>query len=144
MQALYDTVRTYIDEHQTLVFAVAGVSAALLVISLITLPLVAVWMPADFAVRHAQGPRKKPTPHPHPVVYWSARALKNLLGGFLLLAGLAMLVLPGQGLLTIALAVVLLDVPGKRRFEARLLRSPWLHTPINRLRKRFGRPPLLR
>ncbi len=65
-----------------------------------------------------------------------------MVGGVLAVAGLAMLVLPGQGLLTLALAVLLLDLPGKQKLEARILRSPRLFKLINRLRQRCGRPPL--
>lgn len=70
------------------------------------------------------------------------RVLKNLAGGLLAIAGIAMLVLPGQGLLTLILALVLLDLPGKQKLEARLLSSPRLLSMLNRFRQRFGQPQL--
>jgi hypothetical protein len=63
-------------------------------------------------------------------------------GVIFILGGLAMLVLPGQGLLTIVIGVSLLDFPGKRVLERRLLSRPMVLQAINRLRQRFGRPPL--
>ena len=60
----------------------------------------------------------------------------------MLLLGIAMLVLPGQGVLTILAALVLLDFPGKRRLERRLLLRPRLLGALNSLRARAGRPPI--
>jgi hypothetical protein len=67
---------------------------------------------------------------------------RNLLGTLLLLLGLAMLFLPGQGLLTMVVGLVVMDFPGKRTLERRLLRIPSVLRAINRLRARSGRPPL--
>jgi len=67
---------------------------------------------------------------------------KNLLGCIFLGAGMAMLVLPGPGVLTILVALTLLDFPGKFRLERWIVaRRPLLGT-INWLRRRAGRTPL--
>ena len=50
---------------------------------------------------------------------------------------------PGQGMLTILIGLMLLDVPGKRRLERRIVGRRRILQAINRLRKRFGRPPLV-
>jgi hypothetical protein len=50
--------------------------------------------------------------------------------------------IPGQGLLTVLIGIMLLTCPGKRTWERKLLRLPHVLTAINRLRKRFGKPPL--
>ena len=50
-------------------------------------------------------------------------AVKNLLGLVLLAAGLAMMVLPGQGIITILIALTLLNFPGRRRLELYLIRQ---------------------
>jgi hypothetical protein len=72
------------------------------------------------------------------------RVLKNLLGLVLVLAGIAMLFLPGQGLLTIFVGLLLLEFPGKRRLERRLIGWGPIYRAINGLRRRAGRPPLER
>ena len=60
----------------------------------------------------------------------------------LILAGIAMLVLPGQGLLTILIGFLMLDLPGKYRVEKWLIsRGRVLHA-INWYRGKKGRPPL--
>lgn len=73
---------------------------------------------------------------------WSLRIGKNLLGLLFLLAGLLMLVLPGQGLLTILIGLLMLEFPGKRALELRLVRRPAILGFLNRMRERRGRPPL--
>ena len=76
--------------------------------------------------------------HPHMLL----RALRNLLGVVLVLLGLAMLVLPGQGLLTVLVGLLLLDFPGKQRLVRRLLGRPSVLKLVNKLRAHRGSPPL--
>ena len=70
---------------------------------------------------------------------------KNLLGVILIVVGvfLSLPGVPGQGLLTILVGVLLVDAPGKRRLELAIVRREKIRTTIDRLRARFGRPPLL-
>jgi hypothetical protein len=70
---------------------------------------------------------------------------KNI-GGILLVALGILLSLPGvpgQGLLTILLGIMLTDFPGKDRLEQKLLSRPSIVNAIDRLRGRFGKPPLV-
>ncbi len=109
------------------------------VASVIAIPLVLVRLPRDyFTERH---PRTWLKEH-HPVIRVIALTLKNLLGGVLLLGGLAMLVLPGQGLLTLLIGLSLLDFPGKRVLERKIVARPAVLGAINGLRQRFRQPPL--
>jgi putative transmembrane protein PGPGW len=68
--------------------------------------------------------------------------VRNLVGFLLLVVGVLMLVLPGQGLLTILAALSLMDFPGKRKLERRLILLPRVLNTVNRLRERAGAPPL--
>ncbi|MHB8974388.1 MAG: hypothetical protein ACYC3X_27115 [Pirellulaceae bacterium] len=81
----------------------------------------------------------------HPVIRWTGLVLKNLLGLFLVLIGgiLSVPGVPGQGLLTILLGFVLLDFPGKRHLERKLLSRPHVRAKVDRLRAHFGRKPLV-
>jgi hypothetical protein len=67
---------------------------------------------------------------------------KNLLGLVLLLAGIAMLVLPGQGLLTLVVGLILVEFPGKRKLERRIIAFGPVLKAVNALRHRAHRPPL--
>ena len=80
----------------------------------------------------------------HRVIRWTGIVLKNLLGLFLVLLGgvLAVPGIPGQGLLTVVIGLVLLDFPGKRRLEQSILSRPGLRARVHRLSARFGREPL--
>jgi hypothetical protein len=102
------------------------------VVSVLALPWLIARIPADyFSPEHARLKR-------HPVL----TALRNLLGVVLLLTGILMLFLPGQGLLTIVAAVIFMDFPGKRRLERSFVKlAPVLRT-MNAIRKRAGRPAL--
>jgi hypothetical protein len=50
---------------------------------------------------------------------------------------------PGQGILTILLGLIFLDIPGKRPLEARIIRRPAVLSAINKLRARYDKPPLI-
>ena len=67
---------------------------------------------------------------------------RNVVGVLFVLAGVVMLVLPGQGLLTILVGLLLVRFPGKQALLCRLLRRPAVRTAIDRLRHRAGREPL--
>ncbi len=80
----------------------------------------------------------------HPLIRWSGLILKNLLGVLLILLGgvLSIPGIPGQGLLTILIGIMLLDFPRKRRLERAILSRPRIRTLVNGLRHRFGKTPL--
>jgi len=107
--------------------------------SLIAIPLILINLPPRyFDERH---PRTWLKDH-HPILRAVALGVKNLLGLVFFLGGLAMLVLPGQGLLTVLIGMSLVDFPGKRALERELVGRPTVLKVINRLRQRFNRPPL--
>ena len=97
-------------------------------------------IPADyFAKREAPVHRWKDE---HPLLWLVGKALKNVLGLALLLLGIAMLFLPGQGLLTMFVGLVLLDFPGKRRLELSIVRRPEIRRGLNWFRRKAGQGPL--
>jgi hypothetical protein len=81
----------------------------------------------------------------HPLLRLAARIGRNVLGVLLIVVGiiLALPGVPGQGLLTVLIGLVLVDLPGKRRLERRIVGRPRVLRAINRLRKRFKRAPLV-
>ena len=112
--------------------AVGAVSLAMLVVSLVAIPWYLCRLPESYLVEDP-----KPQPHGLP-----KRVLRNLAGGVLVVLGVLMLVLPGQGLLTIFVGLTLLDFPKKREWIKRLLMRPRLLKIINSIRERLGHPPL--
>jgi hypothetical protein len=70
------------------------------------------------------------------------RVVRNVLGVLLVLLGVAMLLLPGQGLITLMVGVLLVDFPGKQRLVQRVLGRPKVLKAVNKLRAKRGSPPL--
>lgn len=71
------------------------------------------------------------------------RLARNAIGGLFVVAGAAMLVLPGQGLLTLLLGVLLTDLPIRRRVVGWLCRRRRLARALQRLRQASRQPPFL-
>lgn len=107
--------------------------------SLIAIPMILVRLPADYF--DTRTPRHWMKDH-HPALRLMGLVAKNVVGIVFLLAGFAMLFLPGQGVLTMLIGISLMDFPGKRALEARMVGQPTLLGVINSMRQKFGKPPL--
>ena len=131
----------WVRSHEVLLGWLSVLSVLMFVGSLTAIPWLAVRIPADYFARrqHLLADRLQPL---HPVLRWLLLSLKNALGVVLVLAGVAMLVLPGQGILTILMGLMMLDFPGKFTLELRLVRQPLVIGAINWIRVKAGRPPL--
>jgi hypothetical protein len=81
----------------------------------------------------------------HPVARIAIKILRNLLGYALVLFGLVMMLplVPGPGLVFVLLGLSLIDFPGKRALQVRLLQRPAVRNFITSLRARYGRPPFI-
>jgi len=124
----------------TVLWSLGALSIVSFVGSLIAIPLILIRLhPNYFDARH---PQHWFQDH-HPVLRAIALGLKNFIGVVFVLAGLAMLVLPGQGLLTLLIGISLTDFPGKRTLERKIVSQPKVLHAINALRQRFHRPPLI-
>lgn len=136
---LWDTITPEAASHAVL-WWLGGASVACFIGSLIAIPVILVRLPADYF--DLRVPRSWMRDH-HPVLKILGHVLKNSFGAVFLVAGFLMLFLPGQGILTMLIGISLLDFPGKRRLEARLVGRPKILSTINHLRHRFGKPPLV-
>jgi hypothetical protein len=129
-----------VDWHSILGW-LALVSVVTFAGSMILVPYMAVRIPADYF--HAPRRGRTAWGRRHPVLRLLLALFKNLLGFVLVLAGILMLFLPGQGLLTILIGTLFMNFPGKYRLERALVaRGPVLRG-INWIRLRAGREPLL-
>jgi len=110
--------------------------------TLILVPVLIIRIPEDYFAETKRH-RWEPWAHEHPVIRWSLLITKNILGYIFIILGIAMLVLPGQGILTIFIGIMFINFPGKYRLERWVvMRGPLLNT-INKLRYRTGRAPLI-
>lgn len=74
---------------------------------------------------------------------WGALILKNTIGFLLVIAGIVMIFTPGPGVPTILLGLIMMDIPGKRPLEAKLIQRPMVLSAVNDLRAKYNKPPLI-
>ena len=137
MDGLLETFQQWIPVEVLIGLTVA--SAIGFVGSLIAIPMILVRLPADYF--DTRTPRHWMKDH-HPVLRLSGLIVKNIVGIVFLLAGFAMLFLPGQGVLTMLIGISLMDFPKKRQLEAKMVGQPTVLGVINSMRQKFGKPPL--
>ena len=132
----------WLQTNETLAWWMAGASLVILFGALLLAPWVAMRIPRDYFARPKQRARSR-LRRERPALWVLLLVVKNAVGGLLVLAGIAMLVLPGQGLLTILIGIAVMSFPGKYCLERWIIsRGPTLRL-INALRRRYGRPPLV-
>ena len=119
----------------------AGLFILSLVISLAALTIVAVKIPRNYFSSHY---RKDFMPDSTWIVRWGATIGKNALGIFLIVLGIFLSLpgIPGQGFLTILIGLIMIDIPGKRPLECRIIKWPKVLPTLNSLRKKFDKKPL--
>ena len=79
----------------------------------------------------------------NPYLWLLVVIFKNLIGYSLIIGGIMMLILPGQGLFTIMIGLMLSNYPGKYALEKRFISTPAILKSINWLRRKSNKPPLL-
>lgn len=124
---------------ESVLWWVTGLSVGTLVATLVGVPWVVARLPPDYFSR----PRREPW-HlgvKQPLLELLVAIGKNALGAVLVLAGLVMLLTPGQGVLTVLVGLLLINFPGKYRLERWLVRRPGVLRALNWLRRRRGQTP---
>jgi Putative transmembrane protein (PGPGW) len=137
MDGLIATVEQYISTEALV--TLTALSIVFFVGSLIAIPFILVRLPTDFF--DTRVPRPWMENH-HPVLRLFGHLAKNVVGAIFLFAGFLMLFLPGQGILTMLIGITMLDFPGKRKLEAKMIGQPAVLNAINGMREKFGKPPL--
>lgn len=140
LAAAWVELRTHLTEYGDLYAIVGGLSLASLVATAVLLPLLVIRIPSDY-FRHRHREHSYAADR-HPVIHHTMVIGKNFIGALLIIAGVAMLVLPGQGLLTLLVGLLLTDFPGKYALEKRIVRQPGVLAAMNWLRARAGHAPV--
>jgi hypothetical protein len=109
-------------------------------VSALIVGIIVVKIPENYFSSHYQQDFLPNTPW---LARWSVVIIKNIVGAILVIAGIIMLIGPGQGILTILIGLIMLDIPGKRPLEARIIKRPTILSAINNLRARYQKPPLI-
>jgi len=116
------------------IIGLSGLSFVTFAVSLVTLPLIIVRMPGDYFLETTPGLLQTLPLLPHICLLM----LKNMVGALLIAAGIIMLFIPGQGLLTIIVGVALMNFPGKKKLELKLLRVKRIRRAMNWIRRKKG------
>lgn len=119
-----------------------GVFLLSLALSFAAIAIVMVKIPANYFSSHYVQDFLPGSPW---LVRWGAVVAKNLLGIFLVGLGIILSLpgVPGQGILTILLGLIMLDIPGKRPLESWIIKRPPVLSAVNNFRARYSKPPLV-
>jgi len=131
----------WIRSHEAILWWLTAASIVTFVVSLILVPFFIVRIPFDYFT-HGRHQRKLYADH-HPLIRGMLVIAKNLLGYIFVLAGILMLMLPGQGVLTILIGIMLLNFPGKYELERWIVSHGSVFRSINWIRRHAGRTPLV-
>lgn len=118
----------------------AGIFLLSIVVSVLIVAIIVVKLPVNYFSSHYQEDFMHDAPW---LTRWGATILKNLVGVVLVAAGIVMLIGPGQGILTILVGLILMDIPGKRPLEARMIKRPAVFAAVNKLREKYGKSPFI-
>jgi archaellum biogenesis protein FlaJ (TadC family) len=109
--------------------------------SLLLVGWVLVKLPEDYFVHHKEHHWIDPVRYPN--LYKVLRMVKNLIGIVLIVVGIILIFMPGQGVLTIVIGLILTDFPAKKRWLEKLLRSKGVRKSLDMLRRKAGKRPFL-
>lgn len=139
MSVLFDSL---VDSNflQPLLWWLAVLSLFTFVLSLVLIPWVVGRLPQDCFLKLDNNDRPANLPSIGSVIM---TIFRNSLGTLLLLAGIVMLFLPGQGLLTILLGTLLISFPGKKGLVKTLVAQQKIQHSMDWLRKKRGKPAFL-
>ena len=126
--------------HQTIIEYLGTISLVTFFLTLIVIPFMVTKMPADYFAYDKQD-LKQFHKH-HPIVRVCILVIKNVFGLVFVCAGIAMLVLPGQGVLTILIGLTLISFPKKRALEYRMVQNRRVKRTINWIRSKANKEPI--
>ncbi|MBN2297688.1 MAG: hypothetical protein JXM72_03800 [Deltaproteobacteria bacterium] len=110
------------------------------ILTLIIVPFLIVRMPSDYFTYDRDN--LKQYHRQHIIMRIMLLVLKNAFGYVFIFAGIAMLMLPGQGIITIFIGITLISFPKKRALECRIIRIKAVVRTINWMRARAHKGPV--
>jgi archaellum biogenesis protein FlaJ (TadC family) len=132
-------IKDWILNNERILQQFGSLSLLLLLLTLLALVIVVVTLPKDYFTRDHREPTSRT--HLHPLPWRSLSLLKNMVGILFILLGLALLVLPGQGTLTILIGLTMTNFPGKYQLERRIMRQHAICTALNKIRTLAKKAP---
>ena len=138
MENFIESITEFVSSYKAYILWLATISLFVFIFSLISIKWLVALIPTNYFIKKNMVKSKKS----YSFIWLISIIVKNLIGYTLILGGLLMLVLPGQGLFTILMGLVLSNYPGKYNIERRFISIPSILKTVNWLRKKSNKPPL--
>ncbi len=136
--SLLNNLLEYTNTYKNFIFWISLVSLTIFIISILSIRWLVLLIPENYFKEKKNSIFKEEY-----FFYWIAfKFIKNSLGYLLIIGGILMLVLPGQGILTIFIGMILSDYPGKYHIEKKIIQSSIILRTINSIRKKSGKKSL--
>ena len=133
-----DTIYEFLANYKQFIFWLGSISAVIFLFSLLSIKWLVGSIPSDYFIKKKSSKFK----NNYPLTWLFSLIVKNILGYSLILGGIFMLVLPGQGIFTIMIGLMLSNYPGKYAIERKFIGIPSVLKSINWLRKKSDKPPI--
>ena len=130
------------SDHPGVLIGLGASSILIFIISILGISWFVAQIPEDYFLSSKRKPSK--WQEQKPILRLAVLFGKNIIGVSLIIGGLLMLVLPGQGLLTIVTGLLLINYPGKYKLEQKLVAIPSVFRALNWIRVKANKPPLKR
>ncbi|MHC5082639.1 MAG: hypothetical protein ACYTET_01690 [Planctomycetota bacterium] len=134
-------IQEWFQAHQQTLHLLGSFSLLLLLMTLAAIPFVVMNLPEDYFSPERRQPARKSGRFD--LLYSGFVIIKNLLGFIIIIVGLVLLFLPGQGIITILIGFSLTNFPGKFNIEKWIVRRPGVSGTLNWIRSKVGKPPLV-
>ena len=131
-------VTQLISNYKNFILWLGTISFFIFIFSLFSIKWLVALIPSDYFINRSSSKFRSS----YPFIWLLSIIIKNILGYALIIGGILMLVLPGQGLFTIMIGLMLSNYPGKYFIEKRFIAIPSVLKTINWLRKKSDKSPL--
>lgn len=138
---MWDMLTKLIDSYELVFWWLGILSFVALFVSISVIPFIIIRIPANYFNHNKR--HSLPWSGQHPLAQLLLLFARNILGLILITIGFILLFLPGQGILTILVGVLLLNFPGKFRFERWLISQPAILKSVNWLRLRNNKTAII-
>ena len=138
MENFIESITEFVSNYKTYILWLATISLFVFIFSLVSIKWLVALIPTDYFVKKNISKSKKS----YSLLWLISIIVKNIIGYTLILGGILMLVLPGQGLFTILMGLILSNYPGKYTIEKKFISNPSILKTVNWLRKKSNKPRL--
>ena len=128
----------FLSDYKIYLVWLGTLSFVIFIFSLLTIKWLVALIPSDYFIQKNNSKFRSN----YPIFWLVSIIIKNLIGYTLIIGGILMLVLPGQGLFTIFIGLMLSNYPGKFYIERKFIAIPSVLKTINWLRKKSKTPPI--